>query len=136
MRGAALLLTLLLAGCAPTPVDSPTLQLPFTTSASAPLSFLGTVQVGTHRILGFGVMNLGNQALVVEAVSYAGDPEMALAPGPSSALPASVAFNQELDVFVTCSPQAAATYTGTVTIVSNAVNTPTASVYLACTGSQ
>ncbi|HMK73438.1 MAG TPA: hypothetical protein VK454_08855 [Myxococcaceae bacterium] len=134
---AALLGSMALVGCGTaSPADLPTLQLPFTSSASAPVSINGVqgVQVGAQGTFIFQLLNAGNQALVVQSISYQGDPEIGLDAAPLNPLPATVDFNHWLSVAVTCSPLAAQTYSGTVTIVSNAANAPTALVYLDCVG--
>jgi hypothetical protein len=134
--GLTLVCVLGLAGCGTdSPPDSPTLQLPFTSSAASPVLFNGTqgVEVGTTGYFAFGVSNAGNQALTLQDAGYAGDPAMALAVL-TEALPATLAFNDEFVVDLTCTPPAQETYAGTVTILSNAVNGPTTVVYLSCTG--
>jgi hypothetical protein len=133
----ALLCSLALFGCGTeSPVDLPTLQLPFSSSSAAPVSINGVqgVAVGSRTAFAFQVLNVGNQALVVQSVSYQGDPEIALDPAQLASLPATVAFNRWLSIGLICSPVAARTYSGTVTIVSNAANTPSALVYLQCVG--
>ncbi len=125
-----------LAGCGATsPPDAPTLQLPFTSSATSPVLFNEEqgVVVGTTGYFAFGVLNGGTQTLTVQEVSYAGDPAMSLQPY-AQPLPASLSFNQEFIVPLICTPPAADTYAGAVTILSNAANSPTAVVYLNCVG--
>lgn len=134
---AAALLCIALVGCGTaSPADLPTLQLPFTSSPTAPFTINGTsgVQVGSESSLVIGLMNVGNQPLVVQSVTYQGDTQIALDPGPGAPLPATVTFNHLLTVGVTCRPASTTTYAGTLTIVSNASNTPTALVYLDCAG--
>jgi len=133
----ALLGMVALLGCGTaSPVDPPTLQLPFTSSPTAPVPINGSagVKVGSEGYLAIGLLNVGNQPLVVQSVAYQGDPEITLDPGLGAALPATVEFNEVLPVELTCTPAAATTYAGTLTIVSNATSTPTAAVYLACAG--
>ncbi|MGO8971440.1 MAG: hypothetical protein ACLQDQ_17935 [Myxococcaceae bacterium] len=125
-----------LAGCgASSPPDAPTLQLPFTSSATSPVLFNDEqgVLVGTTGSFGFGLLNAGTQTLTVQAVTYAGDPAMALQPY-TQPLPASLAFNQEFVVPLSCTPPDAGNYAGAVTIDSNAANSPVAVVYLSCVG--
>ena len=125
-----------LAGCgAASPPSTPTLQLPFNSSASAPVPFNGAqgVLVGSTGYFAFGLLNGGTASLTVQSVTYAGDPAMALQPF-SESLPATLSFNQEFVVPLTCTPSAADSYAGNVTITSNAANTPVAVVYLDCVG--
>jgi len=125
-----------LAGCGATsPPDAPTLQLPFTSSPTSPVLFNEEqgVLVGTTGAFAFGLLNAGTQTLTVQGVSYDGDPAMSLQPY-TQPLPASLSFNQEFVVPLSCTPPAADAYAGAVTIVSNAANSPVAVVYLSCVG--
>ena len=137
LRARAFALVLLgLAGCgAASPPDAPTLQLPFTSSPEAPVLFNGAqgVIVGTTGSFGFGALNAGTQSLTLQTVIYAGDPAMSLQPF-AQAPPATLSFNQEFLVPLACAPPALASYPGTVTVTSNAVNTPVAVVYITCVG--
>lgn len=113
----------------------PTLQLPFTSTVDSPVLFNATqgVVVGTTGGFAFGALNAGTDSLVVQTVSYVGDPAMALLPA-DPALPETLAFNDEMIVQLTCTPPAEAAYAGTVFIDSNASNIPYATVYLSCVG--
>ena len=125
-----------LAGClADSPPNSPTLQLPFTSSASSPVAFNGVdgVEVGTTGYFSFGVLNAGNQPLLLQDAGYSGDPAMTLELV-IDAFPTTLAFNDEFVIALSCTPLAQDTYDGTVSILSNAVNGPTTVVYLSCTG--
>ncbi len=137
LRAQAFVLVLLsLAGCgAASPPDAPTLQLPFTSSPEAPVFFNEAqgVTVGTTGYFAFGALNAGTESLAVQTVVYGGDPAMALEAF-AQPLPASLSFNQEFLVPLVCTPPALANYAGTVTITSNAVNSPVAVVYLTCVG--
>jgi hypothetical protein len=117
------------------PPDAPTLQLPFTSSATSPVLFNGDegVPVGTTGYFAFGLLNAGTNDLVVQEVTYSGDPAMALQVL-TEALPATLAFNGEFVIGLTCTPPGQATTDGSVSIVSNAANTPMAVVYLSCEG--
>lgn len=135
-RTLAALCALSLAGCGTdAPPAAPTLQLPFTSSAASPVLFNGVegVLVGTTGSYAFGMLNAGTDDLVVQNVAYTGDPAMALQ-GLVHPLPVTLSFNGELVVPLVCTPPAEDSYAGTVSIVSNAVNTPTAVVYLSCVG--
>gem|GEM_PF-4506135 len=138
LRGRHLAVCLLFALCgcgADSPPDAPTLRLPFTSSAASPVLFndVQGVPVGTAGYYAFGVLNAGTQSLTVQSVTYAGDAAMALQPF-SQPLPVTLAFNGEFIIPLICTPPAAQSYAGTVSIVSNAVNTPVAQVYLSCVG--
>lgn len=139
LRGArtlAALCALSLAGCGTdSPAAAPTLQLPFTSSATSPVLFNSVegVQVGATGYFAFGLLNAGTDDLIVAEVTYAGNGAMALQAF-AQPLPATLPFNGELVVDLVCTPPAEDTYDGTVSIVSNAVNTPTAMVYLSCVG--
>jgi hypothetical protein len=135
-RHLALCLVLGLYGCgADSPPDAPTLQLPFASSAAEPVLFNDAqgVPAGTQGFYAFGLLNAGTQSLTVQSVTYTGDPAMALQPFPQP-LPATLAFNEEFVIPLACSPPAAQSYAGTVSIVSNAANTPLALVYVSCVG--
>jgi hypothetical protein len=135
-RHLALCLAFGLWGCgADSPPNAPTLQLPFTSSAASPVLFndVQGVPVGAPGYYAFGVLNAGTQSLTVQSVTYAGDPAMALQPLPQP-LPATLAFNGEFIIPLVCTPPAAQSYAGTVSIISDAVNTPLAQVYLSCVG--
>ena len=124
------------AGCGTdSPPDAPTLQLPFTSSATSPVLFNGVegVPVGTTGYYAFGLLNAGTNDLVVQQVTYSGDTAMALQ-ALTVALPATLAFNGELVIGLTCTPPGQTTSDGSVSIVSNAANTPMAVVYLSCEG--
>lgn len=125
-----------LAGCGTaSPPDAPTLQLPFTSSASAPVLFndVQGVQVGTTGSFAFGLLNGGTQNLIVQSVTYAGNLAMSLQPF-AQPLPASLSFNGEFVIALQCTPLAAEDYPGSVTILSNATNSSSAVVYLTCQG--
>jgi hypothetical protein len=125
-----------LAGCGTdSPPAAPTLQLPFTSSASAPVLFNNVqgVLVGTTGNFAFGVLNGGTQDLVIQSVSYAGNVVMALQPF-AQPVPASLAFNEEFVIALQCTPPAVEDYPGTVTILSNDANSPSVAVYLSCQG--
>ena len=114
------------AGCGTdSPPDAPTLQLPFTSSATSPVLFNGVqgVPVGTTGYFAFGLMNAGTNDLVVQEVTYSGDPAMALQ-ALTVALPATLAFNGELGHRVDLHAAGPGNYDGLVSIVSNAANTP------------
>jgi hypothetical protein len=131
-----LLCPLCLLGCgAGAPPQAPTLQLPFTSTAAAPVPFNGTdgVVLGTTGNWGFGALNGGTASLTVQSVTYSGDAAMALG-ALSEALPATLPFNGEVVISLSCTPPAAEAYLGTVSIISNAANTPNAVVYLSCLG--
>lgn len=135
-RALAVLSCLGLGGCAAeAPPSDPTLQLPFTSSAASPVLFNNVqgVVVGTTGGFAFGALNAGTQSLVVQTVTYDGDPAMTLEPFVPP-LPVTLAFNDELIVTLSCTPPAEASYAGAVTVQSNAVNTPQAVVYLSCVG--
>jgi hypothetical protein len=91
------------------------------------------VPVGTTGYYAFGLLNAGTNDLIVQQVTYSGDPAMALQ-ALTLPLPATLAFNGELVIGLTCTPPADAGYNGSVSILSNAANTPTAVVYLSCDG--
>jgi hypothetical protein len=91
------------------------------------------VQVGTTGYFAFGMLNAGTQDLTIQDVTYSGDAAMGLQAFQES-LPATLAFNAEYVVELVCTPPAQESYDGSVTIASNAVNTPTAVVYLSCVG--
>jgi hypothetical protein len=125
-----------LAGCGTdSPPAAPTLQLPFASSAASPVLFNSVegVLVGTTGYYAFGLLNAGTSDLVVQNITYAGNAAMALQ-GLVQPLPVTLSFNGELVVPLVCTPPAEDSYAGTVTIVSNAANTPTAVVYLSCVG--
>jgi hypothetical protein len=130
-----LLCSLAIAGCgADSPPAEPTARLAISTSATAPLLFnngLG-VPVGLPGGVGFGLMNGGTVALVVQSATYVGAPAITLTT--RSSLPATLGFNQELVVDLTCTPPATNTYDGVVNIASNAVNLPMAEVFVSCVG--
>jgi hypothetical protein len=135
-RTLAVLCWLSLVGCGTdSPPDAPTLQLPFTSSPQAPVLFNSVqgVEVGTTGNFAFGVLNAGTANLIIQEVSYAGDPAMMLLPF-AQPLPVTLAFNSEFVVALQCTPAAAASYSGAVSITSNASNSPDAVVYLACVG--
>jgi hypothetical protein len=88
--------------------------------------------VGSTGEFAFGVLNAGTQNLTVEDVNYSGDPAMSLQLVQMP--PATLGFNQEFLVPLICTPPAADSYAGNVTITSNAANTPVAVVYLSCVG--
>jgi hypothetical protein len=92
------------------------------------------VTVGTKGFVSFTVQNTGSQSMVVNTVTYSGDSAITLQPGVSPVLPATIAFDKYLSVGLTCSPQAAQTYNGTVEIKSNASNLPDISIVLQCVG--
>jgi len=135
-RALAVLCWLYLVGCGTdSPPEAPTLQLPFTSNVDSRVlvNNIQGVSVGTSVGFAFGALNAGNQSLVVQTVTYVGDTEMVLqAFGPPPV--ATLSFNDELIIGLTCTPPAVATYAGTVFIVSNAVNTPDATVFLSCVG--
>jgi hypothetical protein len=118
------------------PPSDPTLQLPFATSTTNRVQFndVQGVLVGTSGFLTFAATNIGTQTLTVTEVTYSGPLAIALSPGTNEPLPASVPYNDELLIGLTCTPPAAQTYEGTVEIKSNAVNTPDQLVYLSCVG--
>jgi hypothetical protein len=97
--------------------------------------FNGTegVPVATTGYYAFGLLNAGTENLVIQQVFYTGDPAMALQ-ALTLPLPATLDFNGELVIGLTCAPPAQDNYDGSVTIVSNAANTPNAIVYLTCAG--
>jgi hypothetical protein len=135
-RGLAAISWLAVAGCGTdAPPATPTLQLPFTSSSASPVLFNNVegVPVGTTGSFGFGALNGGTQSLILQEVSYDGDPEMALQPF-ASPLPATLAFDDEFIIGLTCTPLALQGYTGVVSLASNASNNPNAVVYLICTG--
>lgn len=135
-RSVAVLCVLCAAACGTdSPPAAPTLQLPFTSSAASPVLFNGTqgVPVATTGYFAFGLLNAGTNNLVVQQVSYSGDPAMALQ-ALTLALPATLDFNGELVIGLTCTPPGQDNYDGLVSIVSNAANTPDAGVYLTCEG--
>jgi hypothetical protein len=135
-RALAVVCWLTLAGCGTdAPPAVPTLQLPFSSTADSPVLFnnIQGVIVGTTEGFAFGALNAGTQSLVVQSVSYAGDPAMALLPA-DPPLPETLAFNDEMIVQLSCTPPEEAAYAGTVFIVSNADNVPDATVYLSCVG--
>jgi len=132
----AVLCSVAVPGCGTdSPPAAPTLQLPFESSADSPVLFNGVegVAVGTVGYFAFGVLNSGTENLVIQTVSYTGDPAMAAQPL-AQPLPATLSFNGELVIGLQCTPPAASSYDGSVTITSNAVNSPTAVVYLSCEG--
>jgi hypothetical protein len=135
-RAVAVLFGFALTGCgADAPVASPILQLPFSSSSANPVLFNSVqgVQVGTVGQFAFGALSSGTVDLVVQSVSYIGDASMTLLP-PAVPLPATLSFNQELIVSLSCTPAAVQPYAGNVTIVSNAVNDSSAVVFLNCVG--
>jgi hypothetical protein len=137
-RTLALLCALSLAGCGTdSPPAAPTLQLPFTSSATSPVLFNSVegVQVGTTGYYAFGMLNSGTADLVIQGVAYAGNAAMALQ-ALQNPLPVTLPFNGELVVPLLCTPPAQEAYDGAVTVASNAANTPTATVYLSCVGVQ
>jgi hypothetical protein len=93
------------------------------------------VAVGTTGFFAFGVLNAGNEDLVIQDAGYSGDPAMALGAF-AEPLPATLAFNGEFVVALTCAPTAEVAYNGSVTILSNAVNGQMTVVYLSCVGAQ
>ena len=99
------------------------------------MSFNGAegVPVGTTGYFAFGLLNAGTNNLIVQQPTYSGDPAMALQP-PTQALPATLAFNGELVIGLTCTPPTEGSFDGSVSILSNAANTPSAVVYLSCAG--
>jgi hypothetical protein len=136
VRAFALASVLNLAACGTdSPPAAPTLQLPFTSSASSPVLFnnLQGVAVGTTGYFAFGALNAGTQPLIIEGVSYSGDPVMSPQPF-AQPFPVTLAFNDEFVVTLSCTPPAQQSYAGSVSIMSNAVNAPTAVVYLSCVG--
>ena len=136
VRRLTLLCALSFVGCGTdSPPDAPTLQLPFSSSVSSPVLFNGAqgVELGTTGNFGFGVLNAGNQALIIQSVSYTGDSAMSLQP-PTQPLPVTLSFNGELVIALVCTPPATDSYAGSVSIVSNAANAPNAVVYLSCVG--
>lgn len=127
---------LAVAGCGTdAPPAVPTLQLPFTSSAASPVLFNNVegVSIGTTGSFGFGALNAGTQSLTVQDVTYNGDLEMELQPF-AAPLPATLSFDDEFIIGLTCTPLTQEGYTGVVSIISNASNTPDAVVYLICTG--
>jgi hypothetical protein len=134
-RSLAVLCALGLTGCTDAPPDSPTLQLPFTSSAASPVLFNGVegVEAGTIGHFAFGMLNAGNQALVIQDAGYSGDPAMALTAF-AEPLPATLAFNDEFVIALSCAPTAEVAYNGSVSILSNAVNGQATVVYLSCIG--
>jgi hypothetical protein len=127
--------SLVIAGCGTDSAPAePTARLAISTTQTTPLLFNNGqgVPVGAPGLVGFGLMNGGTGALIVETVTYAGDP--AITGSPRSALPATLAFNEELVVDLTCVPPGISTYAGVVTLASNAVNLPQAEVFVSCTG--
>ncbi len=117
------------------PPIGPTLQLPFTSSPTAPVLFnaIEGVTVGTTGSYGFGALNAGSQSLVLQSVVYTGSPQMALQPF-AQPLPATLSFDDEFIIGMTCTPLGALQYSGSVTLTSNAINTPDAVVYVSCIG--
>ncbi len=91
------------------------------------------VPVGTTGYYAFGLLNAGTNDLIIQQVNYSGDPAMALQAA-TQPLPATLAFNGELVIGLTCTPPAESSYDGSVSILSNAANTPSAVVYLSCEG--
>jgi len=116
--------------------SSPTLQLPFVTSQTNPVQFndVQGVLVGTSGFLTFGASNIGSQAMTITTVTYSGPSAITLQPGTDKPLPATISYNDELLIGLTCTPTAQQTYAGTVEIKSNASNTPDATIYVSCTG--
>jgi hypothetical protein len=91
------------------------------------------VTVGTTGSFGFGALNAGTQDLIIQNVAYSGDPAMSLQPF-AQPFPATLSFNNEFVIGLSCTPPAEASYAGSVSIVSNAVNAPNAVVYMSCVG--
>lgn len=91
------------------------------------------VAFGTTGSFAFGALNAGTQNLIIQNVSYSGDPAMSLQPF-AQPFPATLAFNSEFVIGLFCTPPTEKSYTGSVSILSNAVNTPNAVVYLSCVG--
>lgn len=91
------------------------------------------VAVGTTGSFAFGALNAGTQSLIIQDVAYTGDPAMSLQPL-AQRPPATLSFNDEFVIGLYCTPLAETSYAGSVSIVSNAVNTDNAVVYLSCVG--
>lgn len=91
------------------------------------------VAVGTTGSFAFGALNAGTQNLIIQNVTYSGDPAMSRQPL-AQPIPATLSFNSEFVIGLSCTPPAEESYAGSVSIVSNAVNTPNAVVYLSCVG--
>jgi hypothetical protein len=70
------------------------------------------VQVGTIGYFAFGLLNAGTNSLLVQEVSYSGDPAMALQ-ALTQPLPTTLAFNGEFVIGLTCLPPAEDAYDGT-----------------------
>jgi hypothetical protein len=136
-RALSVLFCLGLSACGTdSPPDAPTLQLPFASSSTdSPILFNSVegVAVGTTGQYAFGLLNAGTANLVVQEVTYAGDAAMSLLPF-AQPLPATLPFNGEFVIALQCTPPAEDSYPGAVSIISNAVNYPSAVVYLACVG--
>jgi hypothetical protein len=134
-------LALVVVGCGgdsnPTPASVPTALPSIAGTTATPFPFnpgSPGVTIGTDGFVSFTVQNIGSPSMTVSSVTYTGDSAITLQPGVSPTLPATIAFDKYLTVGLTCSPQAAQTYTGTVEIQSNAANLPDIKIVLQCVG--
>ncbi len=123
----------------------PTAQPSIQGTQSTPAPFTNVnggedVLIGESAFLSFTVQNIGSQGMVVSSVTYTGDPAITLMPGVTpSMLPATIAYDQNLVVEMTCTPvvttpEMKETYNGSVNIKSNASNLPDLTIYVQCIG--
>jgi len=98
------------------------------------------VLIGESAFMSFTVQNGGSENLVVSSVTYTGDSPITLQPGVNpSPLPATIPYDQDLTVGLTCTPvvsnpEVKEVYNGVVEIKSNASNLPDITIYVQCTG--
>lgn len=87
--------------------------------------------VGTSPINSLQLRNEGQDDLVIQSVSLSGSSAFDIADGPS---PKTVPSGQASFIQVSFTPSSAKQYTGTLTIVSNAQNTPKLEISLSGLG--